>query len=400
MGARWRDDEQRWHVSTTAGECIARVLVSGAGALSEPRVPKLPGLETFTGHTFHSATWDHDYDLTGKRLAVVGTGASAIQFVPRVQEKAAKLTVFQRTAPWVLPRRDRQIKAAEKWLYRRFPATQKLTRVGIYSGRESSLIGFVLQPKIMKLAERQARRYLHQQIIDPGLRAKLTPSYRLGCKRVLLSNDYYQALTQPNVAVETDRIVEVLPQAIITQDKDGNRAEHPVDTIIFGTGFHVTDPPIAKRIYGSDGRSLAEHWAASGMSALHGLAISGFPNFFMLVGPNTGLGHSSIIYMIEAQVRYLLDALQRMDDRGIAAIEPRADVQAAYNDRLQRALAGTVWNTGGCASWYLDERGRNTTLWPTFTFLFRRQVARCDFDEFITHSRIAQRAPQVTEVPA
>ena len=392
LAARWDGAHQRWQVSTNKGDLTARVLVSGAGALSEPSVPALPGLESFAGTTFHSATWQHDHDLRGERVAVIGTGASAIQFVAPVQKSAAKLTVFQRTAPWVLPRRDRDIRPVERWIYRHLPAAKRLNRAGIYSGRESWLVGFAIQPKLMKLAEKQALRYLRKQVPDPVLRAKLTPHYRLGCKRVLLSNDYFPALNQSNVDVVTDSIVEVLPHAVVTADASGGRTEHLVDTIIFGTGFHVTDPPIAERIYGADGCSLAEHWAGTGMAALHGLAVNGFLNFFMLVGPNTGLGHSSIVYMIEAQVHYLVDALRQMDASGVGAIEPRQDVQDAYNERLQKALADTVWSTGGCASWYLDERRRNTTLWPTFTFVFRRQLNECDLDEFVTHARVREPA--------
>lgn len=383
-GARWVPSERRWLVSTTRGDVTARVLVSGAGALSEPSVPPLPGLETFKGTAFHSAAWRHDHDLTGERVAVIGTGASAIQLVPEVQRTASHLTVFQRTAPWVLPRRDRRIGASERRLYRTFPALQRLARAGIYAGRETWVLGFAFHPRLMALGERQALRYLEREVPDPVLRAKLTPTYRLGCKRVLLSSDYLQTLCRPNVELVTDPIVEVGRCGIVTAKADGERVEHPVDTIVFGTGFHVTDPPIAERVRGADGRTLAEHWAERGMAALHGITVAGFPNLFMLVGPNTGLGHTSIVYMIEAQVDYLLDALAKMDAAGVDAIEPRADVQRAYNDRLQRRLAGTVWNSGGCASWYLDEHGRNTTLWPTFTFVFRRELKTCDLDEYVT----------------
>jgi cation diffusion facilitator CzcD-associated flavoprotein CzcO len=227
---------------------------------------------------------------------------------------------------------------------------------------------------------------------DPELRAKLTPHYRLGCKRILLANDYYPALTQPNVDVVTDSIVEVLPHAIVTESADGTRTEHEVDTIIFGTGFHVTDHPSATRLRDNDGRTLAEHWAEGGMSAHRGLMIAGFPNLFFLVGPNTGLGHTSIVFMIEAQLRYVLSALEQMDAQGLGAIAPRSDVQAAYNAKVQRDLAGTVWNTGGCASWYLDANGRNTTLWPTFTFTFARQMAHIDLTEYDVRAHVAAHA--------
>lgn len=381
-GARWDDNEQRWHLDTSGGSLVAEVLVLGTGGLSDPSVPSLPGLDRFEGTTFHSATWDHGHDLTGERVAVVGTGASAIQFVPHVQQRAARMTLFQRTAPWVLPRRDRGIPAAERRLYRAAPWAQKLNRAGIYVGRESWLIGFTKQPALMRAAERVARWHLRRQVPDPVLREKLTPGYRLGCKRVLLSNQYYRALAQPNVDVVTDRVVEVLPRAVVSQASDGSRTEHAVDTIVFGTGFRVTDPPVAHRVRGRDGRTLAQMWGAHGMSALHGATIAGFPNLFFLVGPNTGLGHNSIVYMIESQVSHLLDALEQMAARGLTAVEPRQDVQDAYHARIQDDLQGTVWNAGGCSSWYLDAAGRNTTLWPTLTWRFRRQVRRFDVDEY------------------
>jgi cation diffusion facilitator CzcD-associated flavoprotein CzcO len=387
LGARWDDDRQVWDVATSRGEITCDVLVLGTGGLSDPSVPSLPGLERFAGTTFHSATWDHDHDLSGERVAVVGTGASAIQFVPHVQERADRLVLFQRTAPWVLPRRNRRISAAERALYARVPAAQRLHRAGIYVGRESWVVGFAKYPGIMVLAERVARRHLARQVTDPLLRDKLTPTYRLGCKRVLLSNDYYPALTQPDVEVVTDRVVEVLPHAVVSQAADGTRTEHEVDTIIFGTGFQVTDPPVAHRVVGRDGRTLAETWAERGMSALRGATIAGFPNLFFLVGPNTGLGHNSIVYMIESQVGYVMDALSQMEARGAGSIEARQAAQDAYNERVQADLQGTVWNAGGCSSWYLDAHGRNTTLWPTFTWAYRHQVRSIDVSEYVLRSR-------------
>ena len=387
LGARWDDDAQEWHVATSRGELTCRVLVLGTGGLSDPSVPSLPGLERFTGTTFHSAEWDHEHDLDGERVAVVGTGASAIQFVPHVQRRASRLVLFQRTAPWVMPRRNRRISRREQALYRRVPAAQKLTRAGIYSVRESWIVAFAKQPALMKAAERVARKHIAQQVRDPELRAKLTPTYRLGCKRVLLSNDYYPAVTQPNVDVVTDRIVEVTEKAVVAEAPDGTRTAHEVDTIVFGTGFKVTDPPVAHRVVGRDGRTLAEHWGEHGMAALHGSTIAGFPNLFFLVGPNTGLGHNSIVYMIESQVAYLMDALALLDARRATSIEARQEAQDAYNARLQEDLAGTVWNSGGCSSWYLDAHGRNTTLWPTFTWTFRHQVRRVDQSEYVLRSR-------------
>ncbi len=391
--ATWDSDVSRWRITTRRGELTADVLISATGPLSEPSIPALPGLETFAGTTFHSAGWRHEHDLTGERVAVIGTGASAVQFVPHVQERAARMTLFQRTAPWVLPRRDRAISPKERRLYAALPLAQKVARSAIYWGRESWIFGFAVRPAVMELAEKQALRLLHKQIRDPQLRAKLRPTFRLGCKRVLLSNTYYPALAQPNAEVVTDRITAVAAHAVVSTDEAGRRTEHPVDTIIFGTGFHVTDPPVAGRIRGRDGRTLAEHWAG-GMQALHGLTIAGFPNLFFLVGPNTGLGHTSIVFMIEAQTRYLIAALDAMTTGGITALEPKRDVQDAYNADLQRQLAGTVWNDGGCASWYLDPSGRNTTLWPTFTFSFWRTVRHFDLTEYRT-VRSASRRPVV-----
>ncbi|MCW2681321.1 MAG: FAD-dependent pyridine nucleotide-disulfide oxidoreductase, partial [Frankiales bacterium] len=337
LAARWDAPSATWTVETSRGTVVADVLVLGSGGLSEPKVPSLPGLESFTGTTFHSATWDHEHDLTGERVAVVGTGASAIQFVPHVQQRAGRMTLFQRTAPWVMPRRDRAISKAERALYKAVPAAQKVNRAGIYALRESWLVGFTVQPAIMRVAERIALRLLAQQVADPVLRAKLTPTYRLGCKRVLLSNDYYPALSAPNVDVVTGGIVEVRERSVV----DSNGDEHEVDSIIFGTGFQVSDPPIAGRITGADGRTLKQVWADTGMTAFHGTTVAGFPNLFFLVGPNTGLGHNSIVYMIESQIAYVLSALDEMDAAGVAAVAPRRELQEAWNSKLQQDLRGT-----------------------------------------------------------
>ena len=383
--AEWDETAQVWHLTTARGRLDAELLVMGTGGLSDPSIPALPGLETFAGTTFHSATWDHQHDLTGERVAVIGTGASAVQFVPAIQPQVQHLTVFQRTAPWVLPRRDRAISRPERLLYKRFPFLQRLARTGIYWLRESWILGFAIDPRLMQWVEKQALGFLRTQVRDPELRAKLTPDFRLGCKRVLLSSTYFPALTQPNVDVVTTGIAEIRPHAVVTEDG----VEHPADTIIFGTGFRVTDPPVAERVFGRGGVSLKQHWADGGMRALHGAMTSGFPNLFYLVGPNTGLGHTSIVFVIETQVAYLLDGLRRLDAAGLAVFEPRAEVEAAYNERVQRRLQNTVWNSGGCASWYLDRNGRNTTLWPTFTFTFRRHLRRFDLGDYVTARRSA-----------
>lgn len=379
LAADWDEAEQRWSIETAGGAFSAQVLVSAAGPLSDPIVPKLPGLETFEGASFHSATWDHSFDLAGKRVAVVGTGASAIQFVPQIQPTAAQLHLFQRTAPWVTPRHDRAYKPVERWAFRHLPGLQKASRTAIYWGRESFVLGFAMERRLLGILERVARRHLRRQVRDPDLRARLTPDYTIGCKRILISNDFYPALTRPNAELVTDGIAEVRPHSIVSTDG----TERDVDAIIFGTGFHTTDLPIAGRIRGRLGHSLAETWS-DGMQAYRGTTAHGFPNLFFVIGPNTGLGHTSMVFMIESQVSYILDALRTMDDRGLASVDVSAPVQDAYNAGLQEKMAGTVWTEGGCASWYLDARGRNSTLWPRFTFGFRALTRSFDVDNYRT----------------
>jgi cation diffusion facilitator CzcD-associated flavoprotein CzcO len=372
LDASWDEDVQRWRLRTSRGHLTAQALVLGTGPLSAPSIPDLPGLERFQGTTFHSARWDHDHDLDGERVAVIGTGASAIQFVPQIQPRVGRLHLIQRTAPWIMPRPDRALKAWERRLYRALPGAQLFMRAGIYWARESFVLGF-RHPRAMRLGQRLALRHLHRQVRDPELRRKLTPRYRMGCKRVLISNDYLPALGRENVEVVTEGIREVRERSIVCADG----TEREVDTIIFGTGFHVTDMPAAERVRGRDGRSLAEVWDGSPQAHM-GAMVAGCPNLFFLVGPNTGLGHNSIIFMIESQCSYVLDALRLMQAGGAAEIDVRPEAQARYNAGIQEQMRGTVWTSGGCASWYLDARGRNTTLWPTFTWPFRERTRRLD----------------------
>ncbi len=381
LGAGWEHPRRRWRVRTNRGELTSDVLITGTGALSEPNIPDIPGLASFRGAVFHSARWALDYDLRDRRVAVVGTGASVIQFIPRIQPEVASLTLFQRTPAWIMPRGERHIGGLEQQLYRAVPALQRLVRAGIYCGRESLVPGFAVNPRLLKLAEVIARAHLRRQVSDPALRARLTPDYTIGCKRILISNDYLPALTRPNVQVLTSAIAQV--GADWAQATDGTRCG--VDAIIFGTGFHVTDMPMATRIRGRNGRTLAEVWSG-GPQAHRGTTIAGFPNLFILVGPNTGLGHTSLIYMIESQVAYTLDALRFLRRSGAAAVEVRPEAQMAYNQAVQRRMAGTVWTSGGCASWYLDAHGHNTTLWPTFTWRFRRATRAFDPTEYRTHT--------------
>jgi cation diffusion facilitator CzcD-associated flavoprotein CzcO len=368
LNASWDERRAQWRIETSAGPLTASVLVGGMGPLTEPAIPALPGLESFRGEAFHSARWRHDVSLSGKRVAVVGTGASAVQFLPRIQPTVAQLTLFQRTPAWVIPRIDKAISPRMRRIYRALPITQRLTRAAIYARREAYIFGF-RNPAVMKALERFARRYLEQQVPDPVLRRKLTPDFRMGCKRILLTNDYLRTLGRSNVEVVTDGIRELRPHAIVSADG----REHPVDVILFGTGFQVTDIPFAKRIFGRAGKSLHETWQGSPTAHL-GTTVSGFPNLFLLLGPNTGLGHTSVVLMIESQLQIVIEALQHMRAKHLTSCEPRPEVQAAFVRELVKQSRDTVWTSGGCVSWYIDKTGRNSAVWPSFTFAFRRRA--------------------------
>ena len=376
--ARYDEAAALWNVRTRDGaQYSARMLVSGMGGLSVPAYPELPGLEKFQGKRFHSADWDHSYDLKGKRVAVIGTGASAIQFVPQIVPQAGQVDLYQRTPPWIMPKPDRAIEAGERKLYRRLPLLQKLFRGALYGVMELRVLGFVIHPKMMKFPERIARAHIRKQIADPVLRKKVTPDFTFGCKRVLISNDYYPALAQRNVDVITDGIREVRERSVVTADG----RERPVDCIIFGTGFKAQDPLPRGAIFGRGGQDILDVWK-EGPEAFKGTSVAGFPNLFMIVGPNTGLGHSSMVYMIESQIAYILDAVKQMRERGLAALEVKPEVQARWNRGLQKTLGKAIWSSGGCKSWYLNESGKNTTLWPGFTFRFRRLTRRFDLEAY------------------
>lgn len=376
---RWDGDELNWTIESANGTTIvADVVVSATGPLSDPKMPDIPGLADFPGKVFHSARWDHDYDLTGKRVAMIGTGASAIQIVPAIQPKAGKLTLFQRTPPWVMPRMDRSISGAERWLHRTLPFTGAARRGLLWGIRELQVGAFTKHPNELGLVERMAKSNIARAIKDPALRAKLTPSYRIGCKRILLSSTYYPALAQPNVDVVASGLTEVRGSTVVAAD--GTETE--VDVIIFGTGFHVTDMPIADRVVGAEGITLAESWK-DGMQSLRGATAAGFPNWMTIIGPNTGLGNSSMILMIESQLNYMADYLRQLNVLGgRAALGARTSAVGMWNRRVQERMKRTVWNTGGCTSWYLDANGRNTTVWPGTTGEFRRATRTVDLGEY------------------
>lgn len=376
--ARWGDDTARWNVDTSRGQVLARHLIVATGALSAPSVPPLPGLEGFDGEVFHSARWRHDIPLAGKKVAVVGTGASAVQFVPEIAGTADHVTVFQRTPGWILPRFDRSISRRRRALYRRVPFVQKIVRGRVYAGRELYVLAFTRARFLLRLFEWFARFYLLVKVRDRRMRTVLTPDFSIGCKRVLLTSQWLPALCRRDVTLVSGAATSVTPGGLV----DSGGAEHPADVIIFGTGFQPTEPPIARVVTGSDGRTLAAHWDGS-PRAHNGVTVAAFPNLFLMFGPNTSLGHSSIVYMLESQAEHVLRLLElsRRADRG--TVEVREEALDRYSDRMDRELAGTVWNDGGCSSWYIDSRGRNSTLWPTFTFRYRRQVRSVDPADFV-----------------
>lgn len=387
VDASWDDDAGLWRVETTRGRLAARWLLLCTGGLSDPSIPEVPGLDGFGGPVWHSAQWRHDVDLTGKRVAIVGTGASAIQFLPPVAREASSVVLLQRTPAWILPRVDRRLRRWEKRLYRRVPAAQRLVRRAIYWGRELYVLGFAVNPAIMAVPRRMALRHLERQVPDPELRAKLTPDYEIGCKRILLSNDFYRAVSRENVEVVGAALSSVGPGTVTAADG----TVRPADVVIFGTGFHITDPPIAERLRGRDGRTLAEAWQPS-MHAHRGAAVPGFPNMFFATGPNTGLGHTSQVFMIETQLGYVVQALAAARRARAQVLEARVQAERGWEEMVQQRLQRTVWATGGCASWYVDAQGRNTVLWPRSTWRFRLLMRRFDPGSYRFESRPALEA--------
>ncbi|HTI16455.1 MAG TPA: NAD(P)/FAD-dependent oxidoreductase [Trinickia sp.] len=381
LSARFDDDARIWRLDVETGgrrETVqADVVIAANGALSRPALPQIPGIDRFAGKLFHSACWDHDHPLEGKRVAVIGTGASAVQFVPHIQPRVAQLLVFQRTPPWIMPRRDRAVSERAKRLFRTFPVAQRIVRCAIYCQHEARALAFVVEPKLMKRPTAFSLSYLARRIKDPALRAKLTPHYRLGCKRVLLSSDYYPALAQPNVELVTTSIREIAEDGLITEDGTHYRA----DAIVCGTGFQVVDAGAPFTVIGANGADLDARWRREGPEAYLGTTLADFPNFFMITGPNTGLGHNSMVYMIESHIAYISDCLRALERRGARTMDVMPGIQRAFNDRLQRSLEGTVWNTG-CRSWYLLKSGKNAALWPGFTFSFRRLTRRVRAEDY------------------
>jgi cation diffusion facilitator CzcD-associated flavoprotein CzcO len=383
-------DESRavWNLTLDDGGTLqATAVVCAVGQLGQPALPDIAGREEFGGPWWHSAHWNHDVDLAGRRVAVVGTGASAIQFVPEIAKVAEHIDVYQRTAPYVLPKADRSYGDAEQALYDRLPVVRKADRLRLFLYGELLTSGFVLSPKLLAGPMRLWRRQLRTQIADPGLRARCVPDYVMGCKRVVFSNDWYPALARPDVELITDRIVRIVPDGLFTADGTA----HVADVIIYGTGFHATQFLAPMRVSGLDGRRLEEAWR-DGAQAYLGISVSGFPNFFMLYGPNTNLGGNSIIYMLEGQVGYVLGALQALEAEDLAWLDVRPEVQGAFSAWAQAASRTSVWESG-CHSWYTTASGRNTNNWPDHTFMYRYRVRRFDLAEYrVMPSRPARTA--------
>jgi cation diffusion facilitator CzcD-associated flavoprotein CzcO len=377
LGASWIQADQRWELETTTGPLAARVLVAAPGLLSEPSSPALPGLERFEGNAFHTAEWDHSDDLTGRRVALIGSGASAVQVVPEIQPLVAKLHLFQRTPPWVIPHTDHAVAREMRDLYRRVPLLQTLSRAIVYGLRESLAVGITRDRRWLKPLELNARLHLLRQVPDPELRRQLTPDYEIFCKRIILSSRWYPAIQAPNVDLVSSGLAEVRERSVV----DGDGMEREIDTLILATGFKPAELPIAERVRGRDGRSLAEVWGGSPEAYL-GTTVAGFPNLLFLYGPNLNTGHSSVVFMLESQIAYALDALHTMRRRGAAEFEVRPEAQAAYNEEIQARLGSTVWNTGGCGSWYFDRNGRNSIQWPGFTFEYRRRTRSFDAEAY------------------
>ena len=374
LDATWGADTATWTVTTADDRAWqARAVVGAIGGLRDPKYPDLPGRDTFAGVEMHSARWDHDVDLAGKKVVVVGTGASAIQIVPAIAEEAGHVTLVQRTAPWILPRGQHDYPDLLKRAFRHVPGLQALHRTQLYWQNELRFAAFGrLNRVLMPVVEKVASAYLRTQVRDPELRRTVQPDYRLGCKRMLISDDYYPSLTRDDVDVVTDGIAEVTPTGLVTDAGEAIDA----DVIVYCTGFHIEAPLGRLTVRGTDGRTLQEAWDDRPISYM-GVTMPGFPNLFLMVGPNSGLGHNSIIFMIESQLNYVVPALRDLVQGDVAAYDLRPEALAAFRDEVDRRSQHTVWSSG-CDSWYVDAQGRNYTLWPASTAEYRLRMARFD----------------------
>ncbi|MHB8284535.1 MAG: flavin-containing monooxygenase [Caulobacteraceae bacterium] len=381
--ARFIEGAGCWRLADRAGGVLhVRALILALGPLNRPSTPRIEGIDKFEGTICHSSAWDPNFDLTGKRVAVVGAGASAVQIVPNIASVVAHLTVFQRSAPWVLPRGGRKTTRLERGLFRRLPFAQVLVRSAIYWAMEVVGMAFFGATWLQKLLAAVALRKLAKEVRDPQTRAKLTPDYAVGCKRMTVSDDFYPAFNRANVTLVTEPIVALTPGGVWTRDDQ----EHAVDHIVFATGFVVADPDDYLRVVGVGGEVLSDLWAQTGAQAHRGVTISGFPNLAMLLGPNSGLSYASAVHVVESQVAYVVQYLDALDAAGPgAAMDVRPEVQEAYNVSLQTKLEGTVW-ASGCNSWYINRSGRNTAIYPAPTSQYRKLMRRFDAQSYTVTS--------------
>ncbi|CAM3775179.1 flavin-containing monooxygenase [Parendozoicomonas haliclonae] len=385
---RFIEGRSIWEITSDTGEVFtADFVVAAPGPLSNPAIPDIPGKDSFQGQMFHSANWNHDYDLTDKRVAVIGTGASAIQFVPEIAKKVQSLKLFQRTPPWILPKPDRKFLGIEKFLFRWLPGYRSLTRSIIYWINEWVLSGLLKPDSVKgKMYASIAKYHIKKVIKDPELQKKVTPDYSIGCKRILLANSYYPALNRKHVDVITDGVERIGEDHIVTRSGE----TLPVDAIIWGTGFNVTEPLEGTSIIGMNGVDLNGYWQKNQFENYYGTMVSGFPNCFMLAGPNTGIGHTSLVFMIESQINLILQCIESMEDRDGKALNVRADAQKQHYDALQEKSRGTAW-TSGCNSWYLGENGQNLAIWPDYTFKYWWQTRKMNKDDFQIVSTLSSR---------
>jgi cyclohexanone monooxygenase len=376
LEARWDATGQVWDIDTTTGPVRAPVLVVAAGPLHEPVFPAVPGVERFRGTAFHSARWRHDVDLAGKRVGVIGTGASACQFVPRIQPEVEQLVLFQRTPAWVMPKPDRVLTRVERAAYRRVPIVQRAVRGAVWAGLDLMIETMVAHPeRIRRFVHPIARWNIRRGVSDRDKRRALTPSYTLGCKRALISNDYYPAVGRPNVTLVPHAVSEIREHSVV----DATGVEHELDVLIHATGFHVTDLPVAHRIVGAEGRTLADVWGGR-PRAYRGTSVPGFPNAFMLFGPN--IGTANAFTMLDAQLRYVTDGLRTIRDRRLASVDVRPAAHAAWNERVRQRLEGSVFTAGGCTSYYLDAGGDNAAAWPWSMWRMQRELRRFPVEDF------------------
>ncbi|RLZ08208.1 NAD(P)/FAD-dependent oxidoreductase [Acinetobacter sp. 2JN-4] len=374
--AAWDNQRNLWVIDTNKGQYLSRTVVFATGPITEAQIPKLDGLETFKGEMFHSAKWNHDYDLTGKRIAVIGTGASAIQFVPQIQPLAKELYVYQRTAPWVVPKPDTDLGEVSKSLIAKYPLIQKTWRKAV--AQSLNAINFGLRnPAVLKPVGELAKLILKFQIEDPELRKNVTPNFTIGCKRLLFANNYYPALQQENVKLIPHGLVKVEGNTVISAN--GERQE--VDVIIWGTGFEVSHPPIGKRVSNEKGECLHDLWKSTSPEAYLGTSIENVPNAFLVLGPNV-LVYDSFIGLAEAQLDYIVDGLLKIKEQNIGKLNIKSDVIKKHNELVQKHLKTTVFNAGGCKSYYLDANGRNFAAWPWSLKKLKQRLKHMDLNDY------------------